>query len=174
MKTIILTTFLFLMGTTLSAQEENQQKTPPCSEKEFHQFDFWLGEWDLNWGEGETAGTGTNIVTRELGGCVIEENFSSNDETPFIGRSFSVYRPATGKWYQTWVDNNGGYLDFTGGFADGEMTLSREAERDGKKFLQRMVFYNITENAFDWNWEKSDDRGKTWELLWKIHYKRKS
>jgi hypothetical protein len=84
-----------------------------------------------------------------------------------------VYSPGRGKWLQTWVDNSGGYLDFEGGWADGRMVLSRRAERDGKTFLQRMVFYNISDHALDWNWERSDDGGATWNPLWVIHYTRR-
>jgi hypothetical protein len=36
-----------------------------------------------------------------------------------------------------------------------------------------MVWYNITADEFDWNWERSDDGGKTWEVKWQIKYKRK-
>jgi len=72
------------------------------------------------------------------------------------------------------VDNSGGYLEFAGGFEDKKMILSRELiTKDNKKVKQRMIFYNITENKLDWNWEKSTDDGKTWQLAWKIHYSRK-
>ena len=82
--------------------------------------------------------------------------------------------PRAGKWKQTWVDNEGGYLDFVGEFKDGQMILGRAAVRpDGTKALQRMVFKNITHNEFDWSWESSTDGGKTWQVQWPIHYKRK-
>ena len=35
------------------------------------------------------------------------------------------------------------------------------------------VFKNIGHNQFDWSWERSLDGGRTWEVLWPIHYKRK-
>lgn len=162
---------IFLFGSVLG--QDGEQTPPPCSDEGFHQFDFWIGEWDLSWGDGENAGTGTNIITKTLGSCVIEENFSSDDDKPFLGRSLSAYQPAEKKWYQTWVDNNGGYLDFVGDFKDGKMILSREAEHNGEKFLQRMVFHDISEESFVWDWEKSTDNGESWELLWQINYKRK-
>jgi len=36
-----------------------------------------------------------------------------------------------------------------------------------------MVFKNITPNEFDWSWGASKDGGKTWQVQWPIHYKRK-
>jgi hypothetical protein len=81
----------------------------------------------------------------------------------------------SGKWKQTWVDNQGSYLDFTGEFKDGQMILGREVQKkDGTKIMQRMVFKNITPNSFDWSWEASNDGGKTWQVQWPIHYTRKS
>jgi hypothetical protein len=90
------------------------------------------------------------------------------------GRSLSIFDTISGKWKQTWVDNEGGYLDFTGEFRDGQMILAREAmRRNGQTVLQRMVFKNITPNELDWSWEASTDGGKTWQVNWPIHYKRK-
>jgi len=67
-----------------------------------------------------------------------------------------------------------GYLDFVGGMDGDKMILSRIAKTDTSEFLQRMMFYNITADSLDWNWERSDDKGKTWKLTWQIKYRRKS
>ena len=160
-----------------SAQQSNStaQKSP-CSETEQKQFDFWVGEWDLTWpgnNPGETA-RGTNSIRRILDGCVVEENFSGGDAMHLRGRSVSTFDARASKWKQTWVDNEGGYLDFVGEFKDGQMALSRQATRpDGTKILQRMVFKNISHDELDWSWEASKDAGKTWSVVWPIHYKRK-
>jgi hypothetical protein len=146
-----------------------QQQANPCETEEARQFDFWVGEWNLTWGEDQH---GTNTVTQILGGCVIQEQFNGNPSSPLIGMSVSSYNHQLEQWQQTWVDNSGGYLDFTGELRDGKMILSRQAERDGDVFLQRMVFYNIQENSLDWNWERSTDDGETWEVLWHINYQR--
>jgi len=163
----------FLAGIILFALPKNvlyaQQRANPCETEKAHQFDFWVGEWNLTWGEDQH---GTNIVTKILGECVIREQFNGSPSSPLIGLSVSSYNHQLGQWQQTWVDNSGGYLDFTGEFRDGKMILSRQAERDGKVFLQRMVFYNIQENSLDWNWERSTDDGETWEVLWHINYER--
>lgn len=100
------------------------------------------------------------------------ERFRGTGDGALEGMSVSVFSAATGKWHQTWVDNKGGYLDFTGGYADGRMILSRRATIEGKDVLQRMVWFNITPDSFDWNWERSEDQGATWQTLWPIHYQR--
>jgi hypothetical protein len=156
---------------TAFAQENETQKEPPCSSPEAAQFDFWVGKWNLTWGDN---GKGTNSIKKIMDGCVVQENFDGTPSIQLKGMSVSTFSKQLGKWQQTWVDNSGGYLDFIGEFQDGKMILSRDFVKDGKKFMQRMVWYNISENEFDWNWERSDDNGQTWNVLWKIHYKRKN
>jgi len=131
------------------------------------QFDFWLGEWECTWGEDSK---GANHVECILDGKVIQENFNGDG---LHGISHSVWDAERKLWCQTWVDNSGSYLDFTGNFRDGQMILSRDAIVRGEACKQRMVWYNIADDEFDWNWERSDDGGKTWEVKWQIKYKRK-
>lgn len=133
---------------------------------EARQFDFWIGEWDLTW----KGGKGSNTITAILDSAVIQEVF---DAPGFKGRSLSTFHRRKNQWHQTWVDNTRGYLDFVGGMEGDRMILSRTAKTDTSEFLQRMMFYNITADSLDWNWEQSNDEGKTWKLMWQIKYKRK-
>ena len=90
------------------------------------------------------------------------------------GKSVSIFDVRAGKWKQTWVDNEGGYLDFVGEFSDGQMILGREVSLpNGAKNLQRMVFKNISKDELDWSWEASSDGGKSWQVVWPIHYRRR-
>jgi len=130
------------------------------------QFDFWLGEWDAVW----EGGSGTNRVEMGFNGKVVQENFNAPD---LIGMSVSVYDLERQLWCQTWVDNSGSYLDFTGKFENEKMILTRDAIVKGEIYKQRMVWYNIQSNDFDWNWERSDYGGKTWQIKWQIKYTRK-
>ena len=149
------------------AQADSTAK--PCSAPEASQFDFWVGSWNLTWND---SVNGTNVITKELDGCVIHENFSHPAEN-FYGQSYSVYNPTKGVWQQTWVDNSGNYLDFEGSFEDGKMTLSRSfVGPRGKAVMQQMIFSNISESSLDWSWESSLDSGTTWKQLWLIHYEK--
>ena len=39
-----------------------------------NEFDFWLGEWYLTWGENDR---GINRIERIMDGAVVQENFES-------------------------------------------------------------------------------------------------
>jgi uncharacterized protein DUF1579 len=177
MKSMAILAFLVLFPVHgLRAARNAQTRPNPCAEPEQREFDFWVGEWELTWpGEraGETA-RGGNTIKRIMGGCVIEERFTGGDSMHLRGMSVSTFVPRGGKWKQTWVDNEGSYLDFVGDFKDGQMILSREGVApDGARILQRMVWKNISPKELDWSWESSKDGGKNWQVLWPIHYKRK-
>ncbi len=135
-----------------------------------NQFNFWLGEWDVRWNE---DGAGTNHIERIPDGKIIQENFNAAPSAELHGLSFSAYDSERELWCQTWVDNSGSYFDFTGKFEEGKMVLSRDAIVRGERCKQRMVWYDIEPDQFDWNWERSDDDGQTWRVLWKIKYTRK-
>ena len=167
------------LATTCLAQQPPQKR---CDLAEQKQFDFWVGDWDLTT-PGNKPGEvlhNRNTIKRILGGCIVQENFVGGNDLqqatpPLLGMSVSVFDPVSGKWKQTWVDNQGSYLDFTGEFKNGQMILSREATRpDGTGIWQRMVWKNISADELDWSWERSKDGGKTWEVLWPIHYKRRT
>lgn len=87
------------------------ERPPPCTAPEAAQFDFWLGEWELAWGE---EGRGTNVIATSLDDCVILERFDGTPSIPLRGMSVSVYDARLGQWRQTWVDNQGGYLNLDG------------------------------------------------------------
>jgi hypothetical protein len=169
-----LLTLLFL--STAGFAQSSGNPPNPCSAAQQKQFNFWVGEWDLTWPgqNGGASGHGTNSIKRILDQCIVQENFSSLDASNLRGTSVSVYDLHSDHWKQTWVDNQGSYLDFVGAVKDGQMILQRDGTgRDGKKILQRMVWKNIGPSEFDWSWESSKDEGKTWQINWPIHYKRK-
>jgi len=172
--TLVLLAALFIVS-ALSGQQPSPQPDP-CAAEQQRQFEFWIGEWDLTW-PGRKAGEvghGTNSIRRIMDGCVVQENFSGSDSMHLRGTSVSTFDARSGHWKQTWVDNEGGYLDFVGDFRDGQMILQREFTRqDGVKVMQRMVWKNVTRSEMDWSWEASTDGGKTWKVNWPIHYKRR-
>ena len=172
-----LASLVFLLANLWSSAVTAQTRAP-----ETKQFDFWIGEWQMHskqrvapgkdeWLEGAAA----NSIKASFKGQVIEEQFDGSTlKQPFKGMSVSVYNPTLGKWKQTWVDDQGSYLDFVGEFKDDKMVLSRSFEQNGKSIHQRMVFKDIAKDSLTWHWERSMDGGKTWVLMWELKYTRKA
>lgn len=162
-KTVLL--ILFLAG-TVNAQPEPE-----------NYFDFWVGEWEVSWDEGEgRVGKGINTIEKILDEAVIQENFRilEGQNAGFKGTSISVYQKRFETWRQAWADNQGGYFDFRGNI-EGDKRIFQTTDRnmgDGSTMTQRMVFYDINKDSFTWDWEASKDGGETWTLNWRIQYKR--
>ena len=139
-------------------------------------YDFWIGEWELSWTDKENNTVkGYNKIERVLSGQIIQENFSTLekiDSLRFVGKSWTAYNPVSKTWKQTWVDNSGAYLDFTG-FIEGDKKGFKRSflNPKGKKIYQRMIFFRIEDDSFIWEWQNSKDE-KDWKLLWKIHYRK--
>ena len=151
-------------------------QAPPrygCDSPESKQLDFWVGEWELSYaGPGGKPVESRNRITKILDGCAVLEEFAGGAGTPLKGHSVSTFDSATRRWKQTWVDNTGSYLDFVGGIEGGNMVFAREAERQGKKIRQRMVFQDVQRDSLKWLWQRSDDEGRTWTTQWEIGYRR--
>lgn len=151
-----------------------------CASPEHRQFDFWLGDWDLIIRARETAdgpwveAAGSQHIESILGGCAIAETFTAaGPGQPWAGRSYSSWQPLTTQWRQTWVDDSGGYLAFTGGLDGGTMTLVGEPRtQDGKRILMRMVFFEVTATSLRWEWQRQLDGG-AWEPQMIIAYRRR-
>jgi hypothetical protein len=144
-----------------------------CDSPESRALDFWLGEWELSYqGDDGKPAKSRNRITKVLDGCAVLEEFTGAPGTKLDGRSFSTFDRVTRQWKQTWVDNTAAYLDFTGGTADGQVYFMREAERQGKRFKQRMIFQDVQRDSLTWRWQRSDDGGTTWFNQWEIAYRR--
>ncbi|WP_280152392.1 hypothetical protein [Piscinibacter sp. XHJ-5] len=164
----VLVASLCLLAMAAGAQTPAQSQSPDL-------FDFWIGDWDVSWTNADgSRGQGRNRIAKVLDGSVIEENFEAAPDATspaFKGRSLSVLHKATGVWRQAWTDNQGGYFSFTAQ-VDGDRRIF--ITDMAKATAQRMVFHAIRSDSLTWDWERTDDGGKSWKLLWRIQYKRRS
>lgn len=167
MKKAILGSILSLLVLTTTAQIVPVDSTS---------FDFWLGKWDVSWENADgSLGSGTNHIFNRLDGKIIEENFSITEgkQKGFLGMSISVFDPVKEEWHQAWADNQGGYFDFIGDIdGDKKIFKTNPLVQKDNVIIQRMVFYNIKNDSFTWDWESTKDGGRTWQLNWRIEYTR--
>ena len=172
MKRMINTLFIILIvALSADAQHRIEELKPE------HYFDFWVGKWELSWTDNEgNRGKGINTIEKILDGTVIQEHFESTEGKlkGYKGTSISVYNPQRKTWHQAWADNQGGYINLKGSFAGNKRIFQTDPRTgpEGGTIISRMVFYDITENSFTWDWESSKDEGETWALNWRIDYRR--
>lgn len=165
MRSLIITITLFSLSICTDAQKRH------TGSADF--LEFWIGEWEVSWKEGETIANGHNSIQYVLDSMAVEENFEvlSGKMKGFKGKSLSQLDLKSEIWKQTWVDNQGTYLDFSADLVDGNPAFSRSFLVNKDSIYQRMVFSEITENSFVWTWMRSKNK-EEWQVTWEINYLR--
>jgi hypothetical protein len=138
-----------------------QSATPkPCTAPQHRQFDFWLGRWRVT-DQVTHKFDGTNDVTRELNGCVLQEHWNGTGGS--TGTSFNLYDTSRKQWHQTWVDGSGGILQLDGGLKNGAMVLEgARRTRAGKSVIDRITWTPNRDGSVRQFWQASNDGGTTW------------
>jgi tetratricopeptide (TPR) repeat protein len=148
--------------------KELQEKMKPCNTAEYHQFDFWVGSWEVQSPQGQVLGH--NDITRENDGCILQEHWASRRVER--GTSFNFYDNRDKKWHQIYFDNSGNmgaYPPMAGGMKDERMVFLTDTNQSP---LSRWTFYPLDatgKKVRQWA-ETSSDGGKTWITTWDSVY----
>jgi hypothetical protein len=143
-----------------------------------HDFDFWIGDWDVIGPQGKQVGrnTITPMFEGQTGG-MLHEHWHGNGGVE--GRSINAYDASRDCWHQTWMDSTGGVLQLDGGLRERAMVL--EGWGEGDDDLDTVARQRITwtqESDPDGTelrqvWETSTDDGKTWTVAFDGRYRRR-
>ena len=139
-----------------------------------HDFDFWIGDWDVFGPQGKQVGrnTITSMFAGQSGG-MLHEHWHGNGGVE--GRSINAYDESRGCWHQTWMDSTGGMLLLDGGMRDGAMVLEgRAPSGDDPKVIdvQRITWTHDGDEVRQ-VWETSTDDGATWTVAFDGRYRRR-
>src|SRR5215468_9584665 len=159
------------LGFAGNSTQASATKPSPCSAPEFHQLDFWAGDWDVFDVDHSTTQVARVKVDRILDGCVLREDYQDNEGHQ--GQSFSIYDAALKAWHQSWVTNRGQLLLLDGGVHGDEVVLSAtEHLLDGKSKLIRGTWKPVEGGVREIAVTSLDD-GKSWkpwfDLMFRPH-----
>ena len=145
----------------------------PCmADAHSREFDFWVGDWDVNV-RGTRQLAGHSLIQIVSGGCAILENWDSPAST---GKSINFIDPNTNKWKQSWSGSyTNGNQEFTNGvYRDSAMHFDFETkDTQGNKIIGRFIFYNEGPHQVRQFSETSNDNGATWTTNYDFTYIRK-
>ena len=152
---------------------EMSKQAYPCQfMPEFREFDFWIGEWDVNIANGTYAGS--NSIQPAERGCLLLENWSS--ATGGTGQSINYLDKATGEWVQVWNAEGGSQINIRGGLTDEGMLLEGTIHyvANGTTAPFRALFTPLPDGRVRQFFEQSNDGGDTWFTWFEGFYSRKS
>lgn len=153
--------------------KEVELKAKPClSRKEYSQFNFWVGKWDVINPAGNHAGD--SEIDLMNNGCTIVENWYG--ASGFVGKSFNYFDTTDNKWHQFWINQNAQKILFEGKLVGKDMAFySYDHVKDKKNpYLRRLTFFNLGSDKVRQFSEKSTDEGKSWNTEYDFTYNRKT
>jgi len=140
----------------------------PCQAPEYRQFDFWLGDWDVQ-SPASPGGSSRNLISRINDGCAVREDYT----TPigYAGTSLNFYDGVKKVWHQTWIDNQGGALYLEGGLVGQSMVLATTTDPQS---VNRITWTPLDDGRVRQHWEATADGGKTWTSVFDGYYSKRN
>ena len=164
MKKILLLTFLFFFLCSFS------QKPKKVPYNKAHEFDFWLGKWDVYF-YGTERFAGKSHIESIIDSSGILENYSA-DQINYRGKSLNKYNTEKERWEEYWIDNNGRTLFMAGELKDGKMVLSDDMTGDAKQGINQIIWEKLPNGNIRQTWNLSKDGGKTWVIWFDGEYRK--
>ena len=146
-----------------------------CDTPESHQFDFWVGKWEVH-PNGVDKIIAHSLIEKRYTGCAVRENWMpAGKELNGGGGSLSLYDSRLKKWRQAWVDSSGTRVDLDGGLSGGIMSITGNWPNfagPGRDALVRMN-YQLQPDGQVRQWaQSSTDEGKSWQPAFDFLYRR--
>ena len=153
---------ILLFSVSSEAAPRQQHTGGPCADAKRHQFDFWVGHWDV-------FDVKRHLVAHSLiepvYGCGIRENWMPLNNQP--GGSLSTFVPEQKRWEQFWIDSSGARVIFSGGWNGRAMILTGQWGRP----LVRMTYSRNPDGSVRQLGEQSVDHGKSWKSAFDFTYR---
>jgi len=156
-----------------------ERATSAFSDDPDHQFDFWIGEWEVNLRKRQPDFSWEDSVAARpfiypiLNGKAILELW---DSEPIKGYSLRCYDPQTEKW-KLWLNwpgkNRSNASMLEGRFRHGRGDFfSSFTNAEGEEVTSHFSFNDISADALRWDDRYSSDGGDTWRDNWRMEWTR--
>ena len=163
---LILMTLSIISGKMMA---QNSTKTP-CQEKEYQQFDFWLGNWKVY--DTSNKLIGTNKIVKLPNACGMQENWTSKTSSS-KGTSYNYYNKSDNSWNQVWIDNSGFSLELKGKYSGKKMILKSKLIKGEKaNFHHRITWSNNLDGTVTQVWDYVSPQGKVIQEVFRGIYKK--
>jgi hypothetical protein len=178
---------ILLAPALLAAQHPGGGAPTRSVPAEAKQFDFLLGHWELvvkpaatSLGQrihGVPKMLGTWKAWRALDGWGITDELRITDESGnprSLSHAVRMYDPTARRWTISMADvYRSTFAASTAEWKDNRMqTASKGTDAEGKPYVARARYSDITPTSFRFQQERSVDDGKTWTLTLTIDAKR--
>lgn len=148
----------------------NAANTVGCNTAQSHQFDFWVGKWNVFPNVKGAQQAATSLIESLYSGCGIRENWMPIGGTG--GGSMNAYSQVTKQWEQFWVDSVGSAVHFTGGWNGNAMVIQGLWPQAGhSNAISRITYTPLKKGRVEQFGEFSYDGGQSWQPSFDLIYK---
>ena len=155
--------FAFANPLTVNAQQS-------CESSGHHQFDFWIGEWQVY--DTLQQLIGTNRIEADYKHCLLREEWESARGSK--GTSYNYYQTSDSTWHQLWIDDSGTQLALDGQWDGTAMRLSSKPFVSQQQMRKHRISWIPDSDGPVWQiWEVLDEDDQRLNLLFKGQYKKK-
>lgn len=162
---------LFSAGLAGAQEESASSPANPCqTQAHYHDFDFWLGSWDVYVGD---VKAGENTISRQEKGCLLLEQWT--DSAGGTGQSYNFYVPDSNEWRQVWVSEHI-IIDYSGGLTEeGSMLLTgwMVYQKNRQRVEFRGTWTPMDDGTVRQHFEQYDAATDTWNALFTGIYHRR-
>jgi hypothetical protein len=143
----------------------------PCTATEYHQLDFWAGDWNV-FQASDNTNVGTSHIERVMDGCGISEHYSAPNAPggTYEGVSYSGYDRKDGKWHQMYVDTNGNVIWYSGTLDGSDMVLEAPGANNR---LRKMVYHPLPDGSVEQIGSASTEYGRHFKTGYDYIYRKK-
>ncbi len=134
------------------------------------QLDYWLGNWKI--GTEGSSGNAHSTIRLSLDKCLVVENWDGG--RGHYGQNVFGYSADDKNWYGMFADNEGRVHVFTSGkVASGAAEFEGPSRGpNGESVLNRVKVIRLNPNKVEQSWEKSNNKGATWNVVFRGEYSR--
>ena len=169
MKTRMLLGLCVSVLCTLLYGAPTKPPAPPVN----HDFDFWIGDWNVTDLRGHLLGT-SRVESIAAGHGLLENWTGAPESGGGSGKSLNAYNPAKQQWQQFWVGAGGAVLELAGGLdANGRMVLTGETTTPTNTAVRNRITWTPNADGTVLQvWEQSKDRGTAWQTVFEGIYRK--
>jgi hypothetical protein len=157
----------------------------PYATCDYTEFDFWLGEWNIQQEILEKNGNylklhANNTVEKIVGDCAILEKWNGdvqffwegmNEPEKLSAMSIRTFNEVDSTWSIYWIDSRSKKLSkpYIGKFNKQRGEFIRADETS----LSKIIFYDITPDSVKWELQVFNRMNNAWTVVWKMKFIRK-
>lgn len=134
-------------------------------------MDFLIGDWTYKAKSYQADGTYVNQHYESQAKYIfsktgIQDDFAfrnAKGEVIILGTTIRSYNPFKKAWRMLWYSNHlNSMTEMEGRYENGRFIFEGKGKDLQNSYLEKIVFYNITENSYSWKMDRSYDNGKSW------------